>query len=65
MTRQASVTLWTERADGPGEAANRTMSRAFASARKRWTESTVPEHLVAEVADCTALTIVNPLTIIY
>jgi threonine/homoserine/homoserine lactone efflux protein len=39
--------------------------RAFASARKRWNETTVPEHLVAEVTDCTALTIVNPLTIIY
>jgi threonine/homoserine/homoserine lactone efflux protein len=39
--------------------------RAFASARKRWNETTVPEHLVAEVADATALTILNPLTIIY
>jgi L-lysine exporter family protein LysE/ArgO len=39
--------------------------RAFASARKRWNETTVPEHLVAEVVDCTVLTIVNPLTIIY
>ena len=39
--------------------------RAFASARKRWNETTVPEHLAAEIADCTALTIVNPLTILY
>jgi L-lysine exporter family protein LysE/ArgO len=39
--------------------------RAFASARKRWNETTVPAHLVAEVADATALTILNPLTIIY
>jgi threonine/homoserine/homoserine lactone efflux protein len=39
--------------------------RAFASARKRWNETTVPAHLLAEVADCTALTIVNPLTILY
>lgn len=39
--------------------------RAFASARKRWNETTVPAHLVAEVADATALTIFNPLTIIY
>jgi len=39
--------------------------RAFASARKRWNETTVPEHLVAEVVDCTVLTSVNPLTIIY
>ena len=39
--------------------------RAFASARKRWNETTVPAHLVAEVADAAALTIFNPLTIIY
>src|ERR1700691_4267964 len=39
--------------------------RAFTSARKRWNETTVPAHLVAEVADSTALTIVNPLTILY
>jgi L-lysine exporter family protein LysE/ArgO len=38
---------------------------AFASARKRWNETTVPAHLVAEVGDATALTILNPLTIIY
>ena len=39
--------------------------RAYASARQHWDESTVPAHLVAEVADCTALTIFNPLTILY
>jgi L-lysine exporter family protein LysE/ArgO len=39
--------------------------RAFASARKRWNETTVPAHLVAEVGDAAALTIFNPLTIIY
>jgi|SRR5580698_2961665 threonine/homoserine/homoserine lactone efflux protein len=39
--------------------------RAYASARRRWDEGTVPAHLVAEVADCTALTIFNPLTIVY
>jgi putative LysE/RhtB family amino acid efflux pump len=39
--------------------------RAFASARRHWDEGTVPAHLVAEVADCTALTIFNPLTIVY
>jgi threonine/homoserine/homoserine lactone efflux protein len=39
--------------------------RAFASARKRWNETTVPAHLVAEVADAAALTTFNPLTIIY
>ena len=39
--------------------------RAYASARQHWDEGTVPEHLVAEVADSTALTIFNPLTIVY
>jgi threonine/homoserine/homoserine lactone efflux protein len=39
--------------------------RAFASARKRWNETTVPARLVAEVGDAAALTICNPLTIIY
>jgi L-lysine exporter family protein LysE/ArgO len=39
--------------------------RAYASARQHWDESTVPEHLVAEVADSTALTVFNPLTIVY
>ena len=39
--------------------------RAYASARQHWDEGTVPAHLVAEVADCAALTIFNPLTIVY
>lgn len=39
--------------------------RAYASARQHWDEGTVPEHLIAEVADSTALTIFNPLTIVY
>jgi len=39
--------------------------RAFTSARKRWNETTVPAHLVAEVGDAAALTVLNPLTIIY
>jgi L-lysine exporter family protein LysE/ArgO len=39
--------------------------RAYASARQRWREDTVPAHLVAEVADCIALTVFNPLTIFY
>jgi|ERR1039458_931798 threonine/homoserine/homoserine lactone efflux protein len=39
--------------------------RAYARARQQWNESTVPAHLVAEVADCTALTLFNPLTIVY
>jgi threonine/homoserine/homoserine lactone efflux protein len=34
-------------------------------ARQHWDESTVPSHLVAEVAEATALTIFNPLTIVY
>ena len=39
--------------------------RAYASARQHWDEGTVPAHLVAGVADGTALTIFNPLTIVY
>jgi L-lysine exporter family protein LysE/ArgO len=39
--------------------------RAYASARQRWDEGTVPAHLVADVAAGTALTIFNPLTIVY
>ncbi len=39
--------------------------RAYASARKEWKESTVPEHLATDFASCFALTIFNPLTIIY
>ncbi len=39
--------------------------RAFASARQHWHEETVPAHLIAEVTDCVALTIFNPLTILY
>ena len=39
--------------------------RAYASARKNWDEGTVPAHLVADVTSCAALTILNPLTMIY
>jgi threonine/homoserine/homoserine lactone efflux protein len=39
--------------------------RAYASARQRWDESTVPSHLVAEVVQGTALTIFNPFAIVY
>jgi threonine/homoserine/homoserine lactone efflux protein len=39
--------------------------QAYASARRHWDESTVPAHLAGEVADCTALTIFNPLTVAY
>ena len=39
--------------------------RAYASARQHWNEGTVPAHLIAEVADCAALTVFNPLTIVY
>ncbi len=39
--------------------------RAYATARQRWDERTVPAHLFTEAADCTALTILNPLTIAY
>jgi threonine/homoserine/homoserine lactone efflux protein len=39
--------------------------RTYASARRRWDENTVPAHLVAEAAQGTALTIFNPLAIVY
>jgi len=39
--------------------------RAYASARQHWDEGTVPAHLLAEVPAATALTIFNPLTIVY
>jgi L-lysine exporter family protein LysE/ArgO len=39
--------------------------RAYASARKSWDEGTVPAHLATDVASGTALTIFNPLTLIY
>jgi threonine/homoserine/homoserine lactone efflux protein len=39
--------------------------RVYASARKHWDEGTVPAHLVTEVTECVALTIFNPLTIVY
>jgi threonine/homoserine/homoserine lactone efflux protein len=39
--------------------------RAYASARKNWDEGTVPEHLATDVASCAALTMFNPLTMIY
>jgi threonine/homoserine/homoserine lactone efflux protein len=39
--------------------------RAYTSARKNWDESTVPVHLATDVASCAALTVLNPLTIIY
>jgi len=39
--------------------------RAYASARQHWDEGTVPAHLVADVAAGAALTILNPLTIVY
>ena len=39
--------------------------RAYARARQQWDEGTVPAHLIAEVTDCFALTIFNPLTILY
>jgi threonine/homoserine/homoserine lactone efflux protein len=39
--------------------------RAYASARKDWDEGTVPEHLATDVASCAALTMFNPLTMVY
>ncbi len=39
--------------------------RAYASARQHWDEGTVPAHLATDVAAGFALTIFNPLTMIY
>jgi threonine/homoserine/homoserine lactone efflux protein len=39
--------------------------RAYASARQQRDEGTVPAHLFVEVADGFALTIFNPLTVLY
>ena len=39
--------------------------RAYASARKDWDEGTVPAHLATDVASSFALTMFNPLTMIY
>ncbi len=39
--------------------------RAYASARKEWKEGTVPAHLATDVVSCAALTMFNPLTMIY
>ena len=39
--------------------------RAYAGARKRWDEGTVPAHMTADVAAGIALTLLNPATMIY
>jgi L-lysine exporter family protein LysE/ArgO len=39
--------------------------RAYASARKEWNAGTAPAHLITDVASCAALTMFNPLTMIY
>jgi threonine/homoserine/homoserine lactone efflux protein len=39
--------------------------RAHTRSRRRWDTGTVPAHLVADVAAGTALTIFNPLTMVY
>jgi threonine/homoserine/homoserine lactone efflux protein len=39
--------------------------RAYASARKHWDEGTVPAHMVSDVAASTALTVFNPVTMVY
>jgi len=39
--------------------------RAYASARQRWDEGTVPEHLATDVAGAAGLTIFNPATMVY
>ena len=39
--------------------------RAYASARKRWDDATVPAHLATDLGTGFVLTILNPLTLIY
>jgi threonine/homoserine/homoserine lactone efflux protein len=39
--------------------------RAFKSARRRWSEGPIPARLAAEAAKSAALTILNPLTMLY
>jgi threonine/homoserine/homoserine lactone efflux protein len=39
--------------------------RVYSSARKRWDEGTVPAHVATDVAASTALTVFNPLTMVY
>jgi threonine/homoserine/homoserine lactone efflux protein len=38
---------------------------AFARARRRWSEGPIPARLAAEAAQAAALTIFNPLTMVY
>jgi L-lysine exporter family protein LysE/ArgO len=40
-------------------------SRAFATARQRWSVGPIPARLVAEAAKSAALTVFNPLTMLY
>ncbi len=39
--------------------------RAYASARRHWDESSVPEHLATDVAAAIGLTILNPAAMVY
>lgn len=39
--------------------------RAYSSARKRWDEGPVPAHLVTDVTASAALTVFNPVTMVY
>ena len=39
--------------------------RAFLSARRRWRQGPIPARLAGEAAESSALTILNPLTILY
>ena len=39
--------------------------RAYSGARKRWDEGTVPAHLATDVSASAALTVFNPLTMVY
>jgi threonine/homoserine/homoserine lactone efflux protein len=39
--------------------------RAFSSARRRWSQGSVPARLIGEAAKAAALTLFNPLTMLY
>jgi threonine/homoserine/homoserine lactone efflux protein len=39
--------------------------QAYATARQRWDAAAVPKRQISEIAGCAAMTIFNPLTIVY
>jgi L-lysine exporter family protein LysE/ArgO len=45
--------------------ASRHPRRAFSSARRRWNQGPIPARLIGEAAEAAALTLFNPLTMLY